>query len=203
MSFTFNTNIPAAANDPSVDQPDMLTNNVSTKAIIAVDHLTFDTANGGNHLQVHLPLYTNPTIVNGSATQGSVLYGAAGVADTAHAQCYFKNANNIVFQMSGIRAWAFATAAGITASQSVNVASIVRTAGQPAGDFTITLTANATSSANYAVILSSAATALVGAPLMNYGILSTTQFRLQFRALSGSSQILTDPTSFSFLVLQL
>lgn len=56
MTFTFNSLIPAANNNPSADQPDMLTNNVSTRGIIAVDHFGFDVANGGRHLQVQLPL---------------------------------------------------------------------------------------------------------------------------------------------------
>jgi len=105
MSFTFNTAIPAAANNPSVDQPDMLTNNQSTDSILAVDHISFNTANGGNHLQVHMPFFRSPTVVNGTSTQGSVVYPAAGTADTARAQCFFKNDNGIAYQINATKAW--------------------------------------------------------------------------------------------------
>lgn len=52
MTFSFNTGIPATNNNPSVDQPDMQINNVSTDAILAVDHISFNTANGGQHKQI-------------------------------------------------------------------------------------------------------------------------------------------------------
>lgn len=52
MDFTFNSNIPAASNNPSSDQPLMLTNNQSTEGIIGIDHVTFNTLGGGQHLQV-------------------------------------------------------------------------------------------------------------------------------------------------------
>lgn len=58
--WTFNSGIPAAGNDPSVDQPSMLNNNVSTLGLIATDHVTFNTqgpigpplGSSGQHLQV-------------------------------------------------------------------------------------------------------------------------------------------------------
>jgi hypothetical protein len=105
MTFPFNNAIPNANNNPSVDQPQMLLNNQSTFSIMAVDHIGFDAAFGGNHLQVHLPQFTAPTVINGSATQGSVVYSKAGTTDTAHAQLFFKNANGIDFLLSAIRAF--------------------------------------------------------------------------------------------------
>jgi hypothetical protein len=50
-NWAFNTGIPAANDDPSVDQPDMLQNNVSTNGIIAEDHIGFNINNGGYHQQ--------------------------------------------------------------------------------------------------------------------------------------------------------
>lgn len=52
MTFSFNQNIPAANNDPADDQPLMLQNNLSTFDIIEVDHVGFNTVNGGYHSQV-------------------------------------------------------------------------------------------------------------------------------------------------------
>lgn len=49
MTFTFNNAIPASGNNPSVDQPGMLTNNISTANIINVDHRGFNQTSGGKH----------------------------------------------------------------------------------------------------------------------------------------------------------
>lgn len=54
MSFTFNSSIPAAGNFPGNDQPLMLLNNISTAGLIAIDHIGFNTANGGAHTHVQL-----------------------------------------------------------------------------------------------------------------------------------------------------
>lgn len=204
MTFIFNTGIPAVNNNPSVDQPDMLQNNVSTDGILAVDHISFNTNNGGNHLQVHFPVYSSPSVVNGSATQGSVLYGAAGTADAAHAQLYFKTAQNagtFVLPVTCLRAWAFVSGGvgpGVIASQAVNVSSIVRNS---TGVYTITLSTNAVSSANFAVQMNSS-TSGGGATLAN-AVTSrgVGTFTVQFANISTGS--FTDPTNFSFQVLQI
>lgn len=52
MSFTFNTNIPAAPNYPGNDQPKMLINNQSTSDLILVDHVGFNNTQAGKHNQV-------------------------------------------------------------------------------------------------------------------------------------------------------
>jgi hypothetical protein len=55
MTFqTYNLNIPASANDPSVDQPLMQTNTNSTANLFLQDHFGFNDNAGGNHKQVHL-----------------------------------------------------------------------------------------------------------------------------------------------------
>jgi hypothetical protein len=61
MTYSFNPNIPATADKPSVDQPAMLINNSSTFNLIAVDHVGFNTANGGRHNQVTFNDYTTQT----------------------------------------------------------------------------------------------------------------------------------------------
>lgn len=52
-TFAYNTAVPNAPNDPADDQPEMLINTVSTDAIIGVDHVTFNTPNGGYHTVIH------------------------------------------------------------------------------------------------------------------------------------------------------
>lgn len=68
--FIFSTNKPAANNDPSVDQPDMLQNNVSTNGIINVDHYTFNDNNGGLHKQTQIVDQVNipPGLLPGQST---------------------------------------------------------------------------------------------------------------------------------------
>ena len=53
-TYTFDTTVPAANNAPRNDQPVMQTNNASTSGLIGVDHVGFNTANGGAHKQVQL-----------------------------------------------------------------------------------------------------------------------------------------------------
>lgn len=55
-NFTYNDLIPATNNNPSDDQPEMLKNTVSIENIIDVDHVGFNTNNGGNHRQVRFNL---------------------------------------------------------------------------------------------------------------------------------------------------
>jgi len=204
MTFVFDPTIPAANNNPSVDQPVMLANNVASDGIIAVDHIGYNLINGGNHLQVHLPQYTAPTIVNGSATEGSVIYSAAGVADTAHAQCFFKNANNINFPMSFIRAWGYASGNiasptnSIINNQSSNVTSVIRTG---LGIFTVTLNANVVTGVDYGVLVSSLIQSTANGTQCGFFNLGAGVFELHFLKLDGSA--FTNPTSFAFQVMQI
>lgn len=62
MTISYNLGIPAAANDPSVDQPDMLENNDAIPAILAIDHVTFNNAGSGQHKQVTFPSNNVPTL---------------------------------------------------------------------------------------------------------------------------------------------
>ena len=52
-NFNFNTGIPAANNSPSVDQNPMLENFTSINQLIAVDHVSFNANNGGQHTAIH------------------------------------------------------------------------------------------------------------------------------------------------------
>lgn len=79
-NFTFTQTIPAAPNNPSNDQPLMLQNNAATFGWAAVDHLGFNTNNGGYHNVVHWNnQLVDPPLLTGfgqlytkSVTQGTV-----------------------------------------------------------------------------------------------------------------------------------
>lgn len=73
MSFqTYITGIPAANNNPSNDQPNMLTNTNSIPVVLAIDHFGFNDNNGGLHKQVTMPVQSG---VPSTATVGmGVLY---------------------------------------------------------------------------------------------------------------------------------
>lgn len=62
--YDFYPAIPATNNSPSVDQPNMQTNNQSTNDIFAEDHVTFNLPNGGTHTKVRIatPLGSDPTL---------------------------------------------------------------------------------------------------------------------------------------------
>lgn len=122
--WTFNTGIPASGNDPSVDQPDMLNNNVSTNGILGTDHVTFNTqgpigpphGSGGQHLQVsfngnNVPavpttvptLFVNTQDGAGNTLPGSVqeLFFYSGTATQSQNQ-YVSASNGSVMLMGGL-----------------------------------------------------------------------------------------------------
>lgn len=61
MSFTYTTNIPAAPDNPSTDQPNMQTNTNSINNWVQVNHVGFNTANAGQHTRVDFPTALTPT----------------------------------------------------------------------------------------------------------------------------------------------
>ena len=67
-TFDYFDNIPAAPNNPSADQPLMLTNTQSIDSIIAVDHYSFESATSidGTHKQVTLTNESGPGIPAGT-----------------------------------------------------------------------------------------------------------------------------------------
>lgn len=194
-NFSFNANIPGANNDPADDQSLMQTNFSSTSGIVAIDHVGFNTANGGQHLQVTLPGNNVPGAQSGLA---STIYSNAGTAHNTTSQLFFKNAD-VAYQISPVRAWGFCNTGGVIASQSVNVTSVSRSG---AGNYVVTLTAGAVTTSNFAVIVSSTMnSAVTGGSIAGYTITGPGTFQLNFRSLTAASAV--DPDNFSFLVLQL
>jgi hypothetical protein len=193
MTFTYNNAVPAANDNPSVDQPDMLINVQSTESLIAVDHISFNTANGGTHKQV---TFNNVAAPGAQTDPQSILYTKAGTASTK-AEMFFRNENG-VFQVSPIKAWGFADSGGnIIGFQSLNVASIT-----PAGTgrYNVVLTANAVNSNQFAIKVSSFITSSANGTQSGYNITGVGTFQLVFLRLDGTAFL--NPTNFSFEVLQ-
>lgn len=110
MNFNFSTTIPATANNPSNDQPTMLTNNVSDAGIWNIDHYGYNNNLGGWHNVIHIPQITgnaNPTPTTTPALAGQV-YARTISGDL---ELFYESPLGIVSQL---------TAAGITPSPGVN-----------------------------------------------------------------------------------
>ncbi len=109
MTFSYNNGVPAANNNPSVDQPDMLINAQSIASLVAVDHVGFNATGGGRHNQVTFNANNVPSI----PTSPPVLFTntAAGLPqlffysgpDAAHTSSqYVIAANGSTFLLAGI-----------------------------------------------------------------------------------------------------
>lgn len=173
-SFTFDDGIPAANNNPSNDQPKMLQNNISTKALIAVDHVTFDStgsggagASGGQHLKVTY----NDKFAPGAQTDPiSISYTKNGTA-SPFADLYFKN-QNATYLLNGLRAFCVFTATTTAGAQTIlngiNVTSVVKSIAPGVTIYTINLTTNATSGTNFIPIITFSNT--FGTSLFGYSL---------------------------------
>lgn len=107
-SFTFYNNIPAAANNPSVDQPKMLVNNQSENSIWDVDHVGFNTSGGGRHTQVTfnsnevpVPPTSPPVLFSNDVNAIPQLFWYSGSAAQSADQ-YDQAANFSTFLLGGL-----------------------------------------------------------------------------------------------------
>ena len=143
MFLSYNNAIPQPTDNPSQSQGQMLTNFGSIYTIMSQDHYTFMTNQGGFHNQVHIPQYsTSTTVISEAATEGSLIYSKAAVADATRAQLSFKNNFNLDFPLSIIKAYGVFDTNGATInSQSLNLSS---GAFVPNMGYLLTITANAT-----------------------------------------------------------
>jgi hypothetical protein len=194
--FTYNTAVPFATNNPSVDQPQMLINTVSGSGIWDVDHVGFNStgvignpaASGGQHLQVtfngnHTPAaQTDPL---------SVLYTTPGSA-SAISDMYFRNQNG-TFPVNPIRAIGVYPGASVNgpvaALNQFNVATVTRTA---VGHYTVVLVSNVVTGTNFGVLVSA------NTNISSYSITGVGTFSFSFQ-----NNLLTDPSNFTFQVLQI
>lgn len=169
-TFSFNENIPAANNNPSADQPIMQTNNASTKSILAVDHLTFDSAgsggagaSAGQHQQItyndtHPPgAPVDPISIAYTDDSQTMAVVTSGV--TPVAQNFFRNQNGI-YPLSAIKAFGVFTTTNnpgpfpvaVTVDNGINVTTINKTASST---YVIDLTAGAVTGLVVGIIVTS------------------------------------------------
>lgn len=163
-SFTFDATIPAAANNPSNDQPGMLTNNISTNNLLAVDHVSFNStgsggvgSSGGQHLQVTFNSKNTPGAqtdpISTAFTANTATIATITGSSTTNAQLMFKNQNG-TYLASPIKAFGEFTgqaAAGpVGTFVGSNITSITSSVGGTV--YTIALTANAVSGTDVVVV---------------------------------------------------
>ncbi len=195
--ITYTRDIPDAPNNPSVDQGPMKTNTNSIDTIIAVDHYTFADTPSGTHKQVTL---SGKNAAGAQTDPASAVYTASGTASSV-AQLTYRNQNGI-FPLSCVRAWGYVQGGVgpvVIGSQSVNVSTVTRSS---TGKYVITLTANAVSSNQYAVMATPFVASSANGTQVGYTVLGPIgQFELNFVQLSGSPA--SDPVSFTFMVLQI
>lgn len=193
--MTFTSNIPAANNNPSADQPLIEGNFTAINNWTLVDHVGFNTSGQGQHLQVFYnatPNYITPP--GAPSGNNSILYTQAGGSAT-QAELYFQNSVS-TFLISSIKA--FGSFVGTTGS-TVNASNMtcVRTS---AGRYTITLTANAVTTNNYVVVSGiGQAPSSANRTVLNYQISSPTVILIG----TNNASTFVDPDFFSLVVLQL
>ena len=200
--FTYNSGVPFATNNPSVDQPQMLINTVSNFGIWNVDHVGFNTTNttgnpnasGGQHLRVTFNGKNPPAFTPTDPL--SALYTVSGVAST-NSELRFLNNLNTAFPVSLIRAFAVVDTNGnIVSSQQINVSAIAKTG--PGTSYTVDLVPNAVNgTTNYAVFSQAADFNII----LNSTPVNATQFITRSITNAGINQYPT--TNWWFLVLQL
>ncbi len=200
-NYAYTTGIPNGALTPSQNRPTMTQNNDSNNSIWNEDHNGFNDNVGGTHQFMRMPNFTAPAVISETGTQGSVVYTAAGVAANTIAQLFFKNPN-ATYHLSPVKAWAFCngSAGGIVVFQSFNVSSVTRTSP---GTYSVVMPANVVTTQNYAVLITTArrdngtGRAIIG----NYESQTATSF--QVITIDPVAQLVADPFSFSFMVIQI
>lgn len=129
MSFTYNTGVPAAPNNPSNDQPQMLINTQAINAILGVDHVTFNNAAGGEHKQVTFeanniptPPVTPPVLFTNTVAGLAQLFFYSG--DAAHSSSqYVTGSNGSVVLLGGlIMKWAVVSTGSVQNLTTLGVA---------------------------------------------------------------------------------
>lgn len=156
-NFAFIPNIPDGPNNPSQDQPNMKTNTNSDQSIWAVEHLGFNTNNGGTHLQTGFANFQSSPVLpsDPGANNPSVAYPNAGVADATNSQYYFKNPL-ATLPLSAVKAYGNliprASSGAIIPTNSFNVASVVQT-NAVTTSIAITLNSNVTTGNDVTVLV--------------------------------------------------
>lgn len=199
--MVYNAGIPLSTDLVSNSQSQLLDNFGQLNTQFGIDHTAFAVggSNGdGFHKKVTLSTKNTP----GAQTDpSSAVYTASGTASTV-ADLFFKNQNG-TFPISPIKAWGFGdgVSGGITGSQSSNVTSFTRSG---TGQYSVTIPANILNSSSYLVIpaVSQANSGTSPDQLsVTYSIINSTSFNL--KVVNVKNNVVVDPTSLSFIVLQI
>lgn len=202
MSFTFSNDIPAANNNPSDDQPDMLQNNISTNNILNVDHVSFNNNAGGKHKQITFNTQNPPA---GAPTDPEAIAFTDRVAQnqSTKSQLYYRN-EDIIYQLNPIRAMCTFTVTGAIAAfdSEWNMNTI---AGNRSS-ITIDLDTNAVTG-NEIIVLGGTSTGFYGndnnVKLFNWTFANPTLTLTPPKESAGSSNTqFPNNTKFSLLILQ-
>lgn len=210
-SFTYNTGVPAAPDNPSVDQPQMLTNTQSINTLIAVDHVSFNDVgsgppdgSGGHHLKISFDS-KNPPIAN-PTDPVSILYTnnvTATATNTASAstvsEIFYRNQNGVL-PVSMFKAFGSFSGAG-TLLNGFNISPAVVNPHPSAGLFNLEIPPNILTGTSYSVFLGCGINVLNPNRSGIYVIVSATQLSIAFR--NTINGVLADPDQFSVLILQL
>jgi len=165
MSISYNNGIPDAPNNPSNDQPLMKQNTDSIDQLIAIDHVSFNSSNGGFHKKVSL---NNVATTSAPTDPVSIVYTDYTTINPAKPQLFFRNSNS-PYPIGAIKAFgSFVTAAAPTFVTQQNCASIARAVN----NYTITLNANVTSGNNVAVFVMPQVNTLINNYSFAAGVLS-------------------------------
>lgn len=95
MLVPYNFNIPAAPNNPAVDQPKMQTNTNNVNTILIQDHIGFEKQNGGRHKVVH----TWDNVTDPAPTAGFGQYYSKTVGSDILA--FYESALGVITQLTG------------------------------------------------------------------------------------------------------
>jgi len=189
--FTFNSNIPAANDDPADDQPIMLQNNSSNAGIWNEDHIGFNATNGGCHKKITFDDNYVPTTPSGNI---SVLYTDNGVADNASPQVYWKN-EDVTLPAMPVKAFGVYTISGtsVTSVNNFNIDTLTRTS---MGEYAVVLKSGSVSSTTFGILI----TTFGANRTSSYTVTGSGAFTLSFR--EAQQEIPRDPSGFTFAVLQ-
>lgn len=137
---TYNRDIPDAPNNPSNDQPKMKVNTNAIDDLLAVDHVSFNTANGGFHKRV---TFNNTTAPVAPTDPQSILYTQAGTASSVSELAFINQ--NATFRLSALKAFGVFTTVNVNGAVAIGMASNVAsiTSSSSGSVYTIALTPGA------------------------------------------------------------
>jgi hypothetical protein len=212
--MVYQPNIPQPTNLLSQSQSDLLGNFQGCNTLFGLNHVNFDNslpliatlgyltaaADEGKHTIITTKMVNAATAAPATAANEGSFYAKELVAGQRVEGFYRANSSGALMPLSAIKAFGYVSGAGaIIGSQSWNISATART-GQ--GTFQIDMPAGTMTSANYVVLVSSTRRpAPPNCLVCNYEITNANRFVITtIDPIVNGTQ---DPTSFSFVVLQI